>query len=136
MPLIGAAARSVGRPVLVLTTVLLSCGCATLRIEPAGQDVRVERYWGVLAVDVGPSGGSHAAELTALGVARSPLGWSAGFTHQRWAALGPECRLVIWASTPEHLRVARELANSATGVCVDAFSSEEKTEVRIHETEN
>ena len=90
--------------------VALLTGCATIRIEPAGQDFRVDQYWGVLAVTVGEPGVSHVAEVTALGLARSPFGWSAGYSHQTWAALGPECRLVISLPSPDVI-LARNMSS-------------------------
>lgn len=122
----------------LLPPVLISllCGCATVRVESMGQDVRVERQWGVLAVTVGESNASHVAEMTSLGFARGPFGWSAGYTHQSWAALGPECRLVIWVSAAEHLAAARQLANGERGVCVANLGNESHMEVGRHESKN
>lgn len=93
-------------------------GCASVRIESASGQVRVERRWGVLGVVVDGPAASHVAEVTSLGVVSTPMGWNAGFTRQSWAVLGPECRLVIWVSDAEHLETARHLEASTTGVCV------------------
>ncbi|WP_159693629.1 hypothetical protein [Cognatazoarcus halotolerans] len=103
---------------VVLCPLLLSLGaCTTIRIQTADDTVRIERHWGVLAVEFIEPGASHVAEVSALGLLQSPFGWSAGYSHQSWAALGPECRLVLWVTAPEHIETARRLADSSPGVC-------------------
>ncbi|MCB1899584.1 MAG: hypothetical protein KDH16_09850 [Rhodocyclaceae bacterium] len=103
---------------VVLCPLLLSLGaCTTIRIQTADDTVRIERHWGVLAVEFIEPGASHIAEVSALGLLQSPFGWSAGYSHQSWAALGPECRLVLWVSTPQDFEAARRLAESSPGTC-------------------
>jgi hypothetical protein len=133
----GDAIRSIRAHFLtMLVGPAMLCGCATIRVESAAQMVRVERYWGVLAVSVDEPSKSHVAEVTSLGLARSPFGWSVGYSHQSWAALQSDCRLVIWVSAPEHLSAARELADPKTGVCVIAPSINEQLEVKSDGSEN
>lgn len=115
--------RRPGTAAIVLTGLALPFlaglpGCTTVRIESAAHEVHIERHWGVLAVSLSEPEASHVAEVTGLGLVRSPWGWSAGYTHQTWAALGPQCRLVIWASTPDHLETAARLADPKAGICV------------------
>mgnify|MGYP003614032666 CR=1 FL=1 len=103
---------------LPLVLVLTTTACASVRIESASGEVRIEQRWGVLGVVVGGPATSHVAEIKNLGIASTPMGWSAGFTRQTWASLGAECRLVIWVSEAEHLETARRLQASTTGVCL------------------
>lgn len=103
---------------LSLVFALAASGCASVRIESASGEVRIEQRWGVLGVVVDGSAKSHVAELRSLGIASTPMGWSAGITRQSWASLGPECRLVIWVSEAKHLEAARRLQASTNGVCV------------------
>lgn len=112
-----------GRYARLALSLLVLSGCATVRIESGIDAVRVERYWGVLALRVGEPTGSHVAEVTSLGFAHTAFGWSAGYSHQAWAAMGEECRLVVWVTALEHLDAARKLMRSEAGVCVASFSS-------------
>jgi hypothetical protein len=117
---------------LLLSLVALVCGCTTIRVESADDHVRIVRHFGVLAVSVGEPTTSHVAEVTGVGLVRSPWGWSAGYTHQSWAAIGPECRLVIWASTSDQHETARRLADPRTGICVaKALSLQPKEQERV-----
>ena len=103
---------------LPLAFALVATGCASVRIESASGEVRVEQHWGVLGVTVDGSATSHVAELRSLGITSTPMGWSVGVTRQIWASLGSECRLVIWVSEAEHLETAKRLQNSINGICV------------------
>lgn len=94
--------------------------CASVRIESGPDQVRVEQRWGVLAITVDDPAKSYVAKVESLGLLSTPFGWSAGFSRQSWAALGPECRLVIWVSQPEHLETARRLADPKAGICIAA----------------
>ena len=97
---------------------IATASCASVRIESASGEVRIEQRWGVLGVFVDGAASSHVAEVRGLGIASTPMGWSAGFTRQSWASLGPECRLVIWVSEAEHLEATKRLQASTNGVCV------------------
>lgn len=103
---------------LPLVFALAATGCASVHIESALGDVRIEQRWGVLGVVVDGAAPGYVAEVRSLGIASTPMGWSAGITRQSWASLGPECRLVIWVSEVEHLEAARRLQASTKGVCV------------------
>lgn len=103
---------------LPFVVALVIAGCASVRIESASGQVRVEQHWGVLGVVVEGAATSHVAEIRSLGLAATPMGWSAGFTRQSWAALGPECRLVIWVSEAEHLAAIRRLIAASANICV------------------
>jgi len=103
--------------VILCPLLVLLGACTTVSIQTADDKVRIERHWGVLAVEFVEPEASHVAEVSALGLLQSPFGWSAGYSHQSWAALGPECRLVLWVTAPEHIETARRLADSSPGVC-------------------
>lgn len=103
---------------LSLVFALAASGCASVRIESASGEVRIEQRWGVLGVVVGGSAKSHVAEVRSLGIASTPMGWSAGVTRQSWASLGPECRLVIWVDQPKHVATIRSMTSTRTDICV------------------
>jgi len=99
---------------------LALAACASVHIESGPDQVRVEQRWGVLAITVADPANAYVARVESLGLLSTPFGWSAGFARQSWAALGPECRLVIWVSQPEHLETARRLADPKAGICIAA----------------
>lgn len=94
-------------------------GCTTIRIEstvdPAS--VRMERHWGVLAVDLGGARSPYVADVSSFGLLRSPFGWTAGYARQNWAALDDECRVVVWVFTRDDLEAVRQLASNNAGLC-------------------
>jgi len=113
-------AASLLRPAagLVLATGL--SGCVTLRLEGSDQEVRVVRGFGILRVELAQPQLAIAGSVSGVGIVGAPLGWSAGYTRQRWAVLGRGCRTVVWPP-PGGMdeRIRAELA-SAAGVCVMA----------------
>ena len=94
-------------------------GCTTVRIESTVDPavVRMERHWGVLAVDLPDAASSYVAEVRSFGFSRSPFGWTAGYARQNWAALDDECRVVVWVLTREDLEAVRQLASNSAGLC-------------------
>lgn len=109
-------------------------GCMAVHIaSPDG--VRVVRHVGVLRIDLPTPDGAVVGTLSGVGVAGTPLGWSAGYTRQRWAAMGPECRAVLWIDDPVELdeRTRRSLTGIA-GLCLvedrSAFLSQLKETAR------
>ncbi len=113
---------------------LALAACASVRIESGPDQVRVEQRWGVLAISVDSPANAYVAKVESLGLLNTPFGWSAGFSRQSWAALGPECRLVIWVSQPEHLETARRLADPKAGICI-AAPQQPTTGEKHHETQ-
>lgn len=105
-------------PHLLVVPACLLGGCAQVSIESGPGQARLERHWGVLAISFPDNKASHVVQVRSLGLTQSPLGWSAGYTHQSWASLDQDCRLVIWVSEDAHLATARQLANSNNKVCV------------------
>lgn len=105
--------------ITVSGTMLVLFACTTVRIESALDPaaVRVDRHWGVVAVHMPGAMPSYVAEVSSLGFSQTPFGWTAGYARQGWAALGSECRLVVWVATPEHLEAARALADAQAGLC-------------------
>ncbi|MFU2487746.1 hypothetical protein [Thauera sp. WH-1] len=105
---------------VVMGAVLALAACTTVRIESTldPNAVRMERHWGVLAVELPDATSSYVAELRSFGLSRSPFGWTAGYARQSWAALDDECRVVVWVLTREELDAARQLASDSAGLCV------------------
>lgn len=108
--------------VAVNAATLALVGCTTVRIESALDPaaVRVVRHWGVVGVELPDTTPSYVADISSIGFARNPFGWTVGYAKQGWAALGDDCRLVVWVASREHLEAARELADTHAGLCTVA----------------
>lgn len=111
---------------LALTLGISVAGCASVRIESRSGEVLIEQRWGVLGLVLGGSATDYVAEVSGLGVASTPFGWSAGLMRQSWAALGPDCRIVIWADGPEHIATIRSLTDGKPGICIAPISPPEE----------
>ena len=104
--------------ILLVLPACLQWGCAQVRVDAGPGQTHIEHRWGVLSVSINDNKSSHVVRMESVGIAQSPFGWSVGYAQQSWAALGDDCRLVIWVSEPEHLETARRLEASNKGVCV------------------
>ena len=103
-------------PWLAIATALSAC--MTVRIESRDAEVRVVRHFGLLQIDLQSPDKAVVGAVTGVGVAATPFGWSAGFTRQRWAAMGPQCRAVLWVERGEVDAATREALSSVAGVCL------------------
>lgn len=100
-----------------LTGAFALAGCMTLHIDSGDADLRIVRHIGVLHVEVQAPERAVVGSLSGLGLAATPLGWSAGYTRQRWAAMGPQCRAVVWMDgTPDS--TTREELRHVAGLCL------------------
>ncbi|MDM0053009.1 hypothetical protein [Variovorax sp. J22R115] len=94
-------------------------GCISVHIADSTGQVQTIRQFGLLKVEMANPQQSIVGSMTGVGVIDAPLGWSVGYTRQRWALMGPECRAVFWAAPgsaiDENTRI--ELAQVA-GVCL------------------
>lgn len=68
----------------------------TVRIEARDGEVKVLQHLGFLRIEPQSSRKEVVGELRGFGVVSTPMGLAAGYTRQRWAAIGPECRVVLW----------------------------------------
>jgi len=93
-------------------------GCMTVRIESREADVRVLRHLGWLSIEVPTPDKAVIGSVSGVGLAATPMGWSAGYTRQRWAALGPQCRAVLWIDHGALDAATRQALSAAAGVCV------------------
>ena len=78
---------------------LIACflsGCTVVHFAGDAANVRVERHFGILRMQVGASTHALIAETTVLGFGSDPLGMTFGFGHSRVAFLPPDCRIVVW----------------------------------------
>lgn len=114
-------ARHKKRLHLAIAIAALLSGCTTLRIEANPGEVVVSRQFGVLYLSISDAGRAHAASLTSLGIANTPMGFSVGYSSQQWLHMPDDsCRLVLWVDDPALLRQVRQIANEIPQACVVA----------------
>ncbi|WP_326543089.1 hypothetical protein [Pseudorhodoferax sp.] len=108
--------------------VCLACGlvtaCMSVHITAGEGEVRMSRHFGVLSIELAEPKAAIAGEVLGVGVIGSPLGWSIGYTTQRWALLGEGCRAVIWTSGGDLDPLVVQEARHAAGVCLPGHGSE------------
>ncbi len=105
------------RTAAALLSVVALAGCMTVHIDAGDADLRVVRHVGVLHVELQSPQRAVVGTLSGIGLAGTPLGWSAGYTRQRWAAIGPQCRAVVWLDGPPD-RATREDLQGVAGLCL------------------
>jgi hypothetical protein len=109
----------------VLGHCLLLSGCMTVRIEARDTEVKVVRHVGLLIVDTLRSNKSVVGDIRGVGIVSTPLGWTAGYTRQRWAAIGPQCRAVLWVDGSAPLdEASRRMLIDVAGLCLVDASAE------------
>jgi hypothetical protein len=92
--------------------------CVTVNVVKDGQTVDVIRGFGVVRVEATDPQRSVVGALSGVGIVHAPLGWSVGYTRQRWALLGEDCRAVIWPEPGGLDERARAEIARAAGVCI------------------
>ncbi|MFT4101426.1 MAG: hypothetical protein QM674_10390 [Burkholderiaceae bacterium] len=98
----------------------LTGGCVAVHIVGPGGNVQTVRHFGVLHVEA-REGASVSASIQGFGVVADPLGWSIGYTRQRWALLDKDCRMVWWVPAGEmDKEIARELLLAGRACVFDA----------------
>jgi hypothetical protein len=132
-PDIGSGATRPGLVALATLAAATLAGCVTLNIEDREGKVRVVRNFGVLRVDVENPRRSVVGSIAGVGIVDAPLGWSLGFTRQRWALLGDDCRAVVWPPEGGLDEVARMRLVQAAGVCLLAGDADHSRQVAVEE---
>lgn len=114
------AAQNVGRPVawLAALAAALCTACTTVRITEGSGAVRVERHFGLVHIELAPSGEALLAEVSSLGYQAGPMGTSMGFAHTSLAALPKACRLVVWLEHPAQIDALRKQLADSDGLCI------------------
>ena len=97
----------------------LLAGCMTVQIEASDGQVTVLRHMGLLQIEVPQSDRAVVGALQGVGLVSTPMGWTAGYTRQRWAAIGPQCRVVLWVNESATIdEETRHRLSSLAGVCL------------------
>lgn len=94
-------------------------GCMTVHLHTGQAEPRVLHHLGWLQVEVPQAERAVVGRLQGVGLVSSPMGISAGYTHQRWAALGPQCRAVLWVQAGAQLAdAAQQALHQVAGACL------------------
>jgi hypothetical protein len=104
-------------------------GCMTVRLESPGSEIQITRHFGLLHIELPVHDQALVGALSGIGLVATPMGWSAGYVRQRWAAMGPRCRAVLFVERGRVDPATRDALSGAAGVCLieDEFAAESLT---------
>lgn len=98
--------------------VAILTGCATITITDQSGTTRVERHFGLISIELGPTTTAVVAEAKSLGYLGGPMGISLGAGQSRIAALPQDCHLVLWLERPDHVENLKQLFGDRKDLCV------------------
>ncbi len=94
-------------------------GCMSLHLHAGEDEVKVVRHIGLLHVELAAPERAVVGQLSGLGLSVTPLGLVLGHARQRFAAIGPQCRAVLWIDDASTLdAAARQQIQQLAGVCL------------------
>lgn len=106
-------------------------GCMTVHIEAKDGDVRTVRHAGLLLVQLASPQQAIVGSVSGVGLIGAPLGWSLGYTRQRWAAIGPECRAIAWLEAGDLNEASRAALTRVAGLCLIAAAPDGGADSRV-----
>lgn len=110
-----------------LIAVGASAGCVTLQVVAPDGQVRVTKHLGALLVGLASPDQAIVGTVSGIGVVGAPLGWTLGYTQQRWALIGSDCRALLWVPPDGLAQPLQDDLVRAAGVCLlDDGRSESK----------
>lgn len=80
--------------------------------------MKISRSFGVIKVDLNPNTNITLAEISGLGYLTSPLGTTVGFTKSNFAALGENCRLILWVKDDNQVLKLKNILGNLENLCV------------------
>lgn len=98
--------------------VAILTGCATVSITDPSGTTRVERHFGLISIELGPTTTAVVAEAKSFGYLGGPMGISLGVGQSRIAALPKDCRLVLWLEHPDQVENLKQLFGDRKDLCV------------------
>lgn len=108
-------------------------GCVNVHIDAGGGQVRTVQHVGVLRIELADPKQAITGSVSGIGLVGAPLGWSLGYTRQRWALMGKGCRAVVWLAPGGLDELTRNELARAAGVCLiedDAAASSNLASVK------
>ena len=103
---------------LCLVAAASMAGCVTAHFEASNGDIRTVRHFGVMRIEPTRSGASLTGSMSGIGLVDTPMGWTVGYTRQRWALPGDKCGAVVWLPPGGVDEQTREALVRAAGVCL------------------
>jgi outer membrane lipoprotein SlyB len=116
----------------ILATALLLAGCVSLHVQSRDGQVRTVRHFGILHVQLANPEQAIVGSLSGVGLVGAPLGWSLGYTRQRWALMGPECRAVVWLDEGNVNSNTSEALAQVAGLCLISNSATSNSSQTVH----
>lgn len=92
--------------------------CAWVQIRSDDGQVHVERYFGVVSLQLSPATRSHVVHLKGVGLISTGFEATVGYVDLTMAALGNDCRLVVWLDDKDQIDELRRVAQELRDACV------------------
>lgn len=93
-------------------------GCAEVTVQSGNGQVRVERHFGILSIDLNPGTDAQLLKSTGFGLMQHGRGVTFGYQDMELAILGADCRLVLWIENRAQLVDVRELLGNRSDLCL------------------
>ncbi len=103
---------------LAAISLMTLAGCVSVRIEAGSGEVRTIEHLGMLRIELANPRQAISGSVAGVGLVGAPLGWSLGYTRQRWALMGSGCRAVVWLAPGGLNELTRTELARAAGVCL------------------
>ena len=101
----------------IASMLLLLTGCTTVSITDATGTTRVQRYFGVVSIELAPTTTAVVAETRSFGYQNGPMGMTLGAGLNRIAALPKACHLVVWIEHPEQIEALQQMLADRNDLC-------------------
>ena len=105
-------------PLAVLMLGALLGGCSSITITEGDGTTRVDHAFGFARVEVTPGGQAVTARIESLGISDGPAGLGIGVSRQEFAAMGEECRVVLWVKDEKAARALIPRLDELNNICV------------------
>lgn len=107
------------REVVASLALAVACaGCTVIEISDSKGATRIERTFGFATITIQPNPESVVAKVRSFGVADTPFGFTAGYAAQDFAAVGEDCRVILWLKNTRQLSALKSLVADLNHVCV------------------
>lgn len=114
LPAVFCRLRRVAGFVVIATLV----GCTEVTVQSGNGQVRVERHFGIVAIELNPGTDAQLLRSTGFGLIQHGQGVTLGYQDTELAILGRDCRLVLWIENRQQLVDARELLGNRSDLCL------------------
>ena len=95
-----------------------TAGCTSISISQGDGITRIDRSLGFARVEITPGTRAVSARIDALGLSDTPVGIGVGISRQEFAALGEDCRVVIWVESAEAADALAPRLRDLNNLCI------------------